>query len=413
MTLVLALLCAVLGVLAAGLAVWATAERGRAARAILRADLLERQAGESLEALKGQASITASAVAETLLQRSAEAAEAQHKLSQARLEAQLKPVADSLKTFEEKVGAIEKARAEESGGLKEQLRQLMAASTATQDEARKLAQALGRGVGVQGRWGEQMLKLVLERAGLRAGHDFEEQAHLVADGAAFRPDASVNLPGGGVLVIDAKCSLTAFDEVQKATEDAERLAALKRHVASLKTHVDGLSRKAYWEKASRSPDFVAMFVPGDGLVAAALDIEPDLLAFAMDKRVVIVTPTTLFGLCKVVALGWRAERQAENAREVAALGRELHGRIATMGQHVAGVGRSLGQAVAKYNQFVGSLESQVLVQARRFEDLGVDHTGKSIEEAPAIEAAPRELSKLAPAGPPALTLVEAAPTSAQ
>ena len=351
--------------------------------------------------------MSANAVAEELVKRATETFKAQDTLAQAKIEAQLKPVADTLAKFQLQVEAAEKARAETSGGLKAQIEQLLAASTATQEEARKLSAALRRGAGVQGRWGEQMLRNVLEMAGLRAHFDFEEQMHVDAEGSAHRPDVVVKLPGGGVFVIDAKCSLTAFLEGQDATDDVVREAAFVRHAQSLRTHMQGLSARAYWDKLDSSPDFVAMFVPGDGFLAAALDRMPDLMNLGMERRVILTTPTTLFALCKVVAYGWRVEKQAANAAEVAALGRELYKRLATMGDHAQRVGKSLETAVGAYNRFVGSLEAQVLTQARRFEDLQVDHEGKAIEVLAPVETGVRELVKLAPA----LTVEEAAPNS--
>ena len=396
---------AALGALAA--VVWAMNERARAARAEERARLLEVQSGANTEILKAQAAMSANAVAEELVKRATETFKAQDTLAQAKIEAQLKPVADTLAKFQLQVEAAEKARAETSGGLKAQIEQLLAASTATQEEARKLSAALRRGAGVQGRWGEQMLRNVLEMAGLRAHFDFEEQMHVDAEGSAHRPDVVVKLPGGGVFVIDAKCSLTAFLEGQDATDDVVREAAFVRHAQSLRTHMQGLSARAYWDKLDSSPDFVAMFVPGDGFLAAALDRMPDLMNLGMERRVILTTPTTLFALCKVVAYGWRVEKQAANAAEVAALGRELYKRLATMGDHAQRVGKSLETAVGAYNRFVGSLEAQVLTQARRFEDLQVDHEGKAIEVLAPVETGVRELVKLAPA----LTVEEAAPNS--
>ena len=392
---------------ALGAVVWAMNERARAARAEERARLLEVQSGANTEILKAQAAMSANAVAEELVKRATETFKAQDTLAQAKIEAQLKPVADTLAKFQLQVEAAEKARAETSGGLKAQIEQLLAASTATQEEARKLSAALRRGAGVQGRWGEQMLRNVLEMAGLRAHFDFEEQMHVDAEGSAHRPDVVVKLPGGGVFVIDAKCSLTAFLEGQDATDDVAREAAFVRHAQSLRTHMQGLSARAYWDKLDSSPDFVAMFVPGDGFLAAALDRMPDLMNLGMERRVILTTPTTLFALCKVVAYGWRVEKQAANAAEVAALGRELYKRLATMGDHAQRVGKSLETAVGAYNRFVGSLEAQVLTQARRFEDLQVDHEGKAIEVLAPVETGVRELVKLAPA----LTVEEAAPNS--
>jgi DNA recombination protein RmuC len=410
------LIAAVLG--AAGMiavAFWAIVERGRAAEWKLRATLLQNQAATGAEMLQGQAAVMANAVADGLIKRAEETFKAQDVLARTKLEAQLKPVADTLAKFEAQVTAAEKARAEQSGGLKAQIEQLLLASTATQEEARKLSAALRRGAGVQGRWGEQMLRNVLEMAGLQAGIDFEEQVHVDADGAAHRPDVIVRLPGGAVFVIDAKCSLTAFLEAQDAVDEMARAAAFARHAQSLRAHIQGLAARAYWDKLDMSPDFVAMFVPGDGFLAMALESLPALMTDGMERRVILVTPTTLFALCKAVAYGWRIEKQTENAAQIASLGRDLYKRLSVMGGHVQAVGKALDTAVGRYNQFVGSLETQVLTQARRFEDLQVDHEARTVAELTPIETAVRPLAKLAPvraADATALTLAEAAPTSA-
>jgi len=396
-----------------GAAAWAVIERGRAARAEAKAEML----AANTEMVKAQAAQSAQVVAEALVKRAGETFEAQERLAHAKLEAQLKPVADTLAKFEAQTQAAEKARAEETGGLKKQIEQLLAASVATQDEARKLSAALRRGAGVQGRWGEQTLRNVLEAAGLSHRFDFIEQMNLDTDEGRRRPDVAVRLPGAAVFVIDAKCSLNAFLDAQDAIDEPAREAALIRHTQSVRAHIAGLAAKAYWDqfKTEGSPDFVAMFVPGDGFLAAALDRAPDLMTEAMDRRVLLVTPTTLFALCKAVAYGWRVEDQAKNAEQVAALGRELYKRIAVMGSHALRLGRSLEDSVKRYNEFAGSLETQVLTQARRFEDLAVDHEGKEIAELPAIETGVRPLTKLVDetrGDAPILTLERRAPTSA-
>jgi DNA recombination protein RmuC len=236
---------------------------------------------------------------------------------------------------------------------------------------------------------------VLEAAGLQNRFDFTEQTSTDTEEGRRRPDVIVNMPGGGVLVIDAKCSLNAFLEAQDATEDAAREAHVVRHATSVQQHIRGLSAKAYWDQFDRSPDVVAMFLPGDGYLAAALERQPNLLSEGMSQKVVVVTPTTLFALCKAVAYGWRVEEQSKGAEAIAALGRDLYKRLSVMGGHVAGVGKALEQAVGKYNQFVGSLESQVLTQARKFEDLSVDHESKTLEVLQPLDTIPRPLSKLA------------------
>ena len=380
---------------------WAVRERLRAATAEARVALLQEQAG----LVQAQAARSAESVAEAILRKNEEAQHQREQLVQAKLEAQLKPVAETLQKYQEQLVAVEKARAEETGGLKEQIASLLQASTATQEEARKLSAALRRGAGVQGRWGEQTLRNVLEAAGLAHRYDFEEQTSTDPDVGRRRPDVTVRLPGGAVFVIDAKCSFTAFLELQEAADEAARAAALARHVQSVRSHIQGLSAKAYWDQFDASPDFVAMFVPGDSILAAALDHAPDLMTEAMDRRVVIVTPSTLFALCKAVAYGWRVEEQAVNARRIADLGRELYKRIAVMGGHASAVGRALEQAVGKYNQFVGSLETQVLTQARRFEDLKVDHEGKEVAQLEPLDTAVRPLAKLSKGDAPQVRLV--------
>ncbi len=402
--LILAAAAAVVAVIAL---VWALMERRRATAAETRAwelreryaetearmRLFEDQAATSTELLRAQAAQSANTVAEELLKRTDETFRNRELMAQQRMEAQLKPVAETLANSQEHVTALEKSRNEETGGLKEQLALLMTASTATRDEARRLTEALRGNTGRRGRWGEQTCRNVLEAAGMAGRFDFEEQTSSAnEEGRQSRPDFIVRLPGGGMFVIDAKVSLAFVDEAD-GDDEAQRTAASLRTATSMKTHVRQLSSKAYQDQFKPSPDFVVMFVPGDAFLAAALDHEPDLMTTAMSSRVVIVTPTTLFALCKAVAYGWRADEQARNAEEVAKLGKELYKRLSVMGGHAAAVGRALDTAVGKYNQFVGSLESQVMVSARRFEDLQVDHEGKEMPVMPTLDQTPRSLSR--------------------
>jgi DNA recombination protein RmuC len=405
MTTLLAILCGVLALGAIGILALLFAEKKRTGD--LRVQLA--QAGNS-DDLRARALEQANIVADALVKRADESFQNREQLAQARLEAQLKPVADTLAKFQEQVTAVEKSRAEETGGLKMQIASLMEASNATQFEARKLSAALRRGAGVQGRWGEQTLRNVLEMAGLQNRFDFDEQASTDTEEGRRRPDVIVKMPGGGVLVIDAKCSLNAFLDAQEATDDLAREAHYVRHGESVRGHVKGLAAKGYQNQFETSPDLVAMFVPGDGFLAAALERQPDLLNEAMRQKVAIVTPTTLFALCKAVSYGWRVEDQAKGAEKIAELGRELYKRLAVMGEHVVAVGKGLGQAVEKYNAFVGSLESQVLTQARKFEDLSVHHEGKAIPDLSAVDTAVRPLAKLSARPEPVLTPPDASLT---
>ena len=400
-TLLLAVLAAL--VAAAPAIAWALMERARANRAEARAwegqeaaarlRLIEEKSVRDASILQAEA---VASIADQVMKRADETFHNRDQLAQARLEAQLKPVAETLARFQEQVVAVEKTRAEETGGLKEQISQLMQASSATQAEARKLSAALRRGAGVQGRWGEQTLRNVLEAAGLHNRYDFDEQVSTDAEEGRRRPDVTVRLPGGAVFVIDAKCSLNAFLDAQEATDDVTREAAYGRHAQSVRAHMQGLSAKAYWDQFNQgSPDFVAMFIPGDSFLTAALEHAPELMSEAMDRRVLVVTPTTLFALCKAVVYGWRVEEQAANAQEISKLGRELYKRLSVMGGHAASVGKALEAAVGRYNQFVGSLESQVMTQARRFEDLKVDHEGRELPELAPVDGGVRVLTKLA------------------
>ncbi|RZJ86100.1 MAG: DNA recombination protein RmuC, partial [Brevundimonas sp.] len=328
----LALIFAGLSILLAAGFVWAFLGRqsalGRLALAEERIVLIEDSRGTMTELLKAQAAQSAEAVASQLVVRATETFQAQDRANRERLDAQLKPVSETLAKFEAQVAALEKVRAEETGGLKEQLALLMTASTATRDEARRLTEALKGNTGRRGRWGEQTCRNVLEAAGMAGRFDFQEQSSTADDmGRQTRPDFIVRLPGGGMFVIDAKVPLAFADEAD-GDEAAQALAMSLRTAASLKTHVRGLSAKAYQDQFKPSPDFVVMFVPGDAFLAAALDHEPELMTQAMASRVVIVTPTTLFALCKAVAYGWRAEEQARNAEDVARLGKELYKRLA-------------------------------------------------------------------------------------
>ncbi|ANF55191.1 DNA recombination protein RmuC [Brevundimonas diminuta] len=393
----LELILLVVALMAGGGFLWAymgwQKTKGALDAADARLELMEESRDSMAEFLKAQASQSAEAVAAKLVARATETFQAQDRVARERMEAQLKPVSETLAKFQEHVTALEKSRADETGGLKEQLNLLMAASTATRDEARRLTEALKGNTGRRGRWGEQTCRNVLEAAGMAGRFDFEEQNSSANDeGRQQRPDFIVKLPGGGMFVIDAKVSL-AFPDEADGDEEAQARAMSLRTAASMKTHVRQLSSKAYQDQFKPSPDFVAMFVPGDAFLAAALDHEPDLMTTAMASRVVIVTPTTLFALCKAVAYGWRAEEQARNAEDVARLGKELYKRLSVMGGHAASVGKALDAAVGRYNQFVGSLESQVMVSARRFEDLKVDHEGKELPELTAVEQSPRALSR--------------------
>ena len=235
-------------------------------------------------------------------------------------------------------------------------------------ETTSLATAL-RKPQVRGRWGELHLRRAVELAGLVDRCDFSEQVRL--DDGARRPDLVVHLVGDRSVVVDAKVPLDAYLDATSADEDDEKAAHLRRHAHQLRTHVDVLSSKAYWRSLPETPEFVVLFVPAESFLAAALETDNGLIEYAADRQVVLATPTTLIALLRTVAHGWSHEALADQAREIHRLGRELHGRLASLGSHFDQVGRSLNAAVGHYNHAVGSLESRVLVAARRFQDLAV------------------------------------------
>ncbi|MBB6626956.1 DNA recombination protein RmuC [Nocardioides sp. KIGAM211] len=242
----------------------------------------------------------------------------------------------------------------------------------TTDTLRRETQSLStalRKPQVRGRWGELHLRRAVELAGLVDRCDFSEQVRL--DDGARRPDLVVNLVGGRQVVVDAKVPLDAYLDATSTDDEDERAAHLARHVRQLRTHVEQLSSKTYWRSLPESPEFVVLFVPAESFLAAALETDPGLIEYAATRQVVLATPTTLIALLRTVAHGWSHEVLADQAREIHRLGRDLHDRLATFGSHVDQVGRSLNAAVGHYNQAVGSLESRVMVSARRFHELAV------------------------------------------
>ncbi len=364
-----------------------------------RARNLEDSRTTMAELLKAQAGETARTVADQMVARASENFRAQDQLAQARIDAQLKPVAETLTKFEAQVKALEAQRNEDQGGLKAQIASLLQATTTTHDEARKLSSALKRGAGIQGRWGEQMLRNVLEMSGLRPGVDFEEQVSVADEDGVSRPDVLVRLPGKSFFIVDSKVSLNDYQVFIAAPDEAERELALKAHVESIRRHLRQLSSKAYWAKfdkppLSRSPDVVVMFVPSESAFACAVERHPTLVAEGWENRVAIVTPSAMFPLLRAVAYGWRAEDQAANAREIADAGRELHKRVSVIAKYAADLGGALDKAVRHYNDFTGSLDRNVLTQAKRMETLGAG-SERTLAEVPALDVQTRPLVKLA------------------
>jgi DNA recombination protein RmuC len=318
----------------------------------------------------------------------------------------LEPLSDLLGKYEAGLRDVEKTRQEAYVGLREQVKALNDSQQRLQAETRNLVTAL-RSPATRGRWGEMQLRRVVEMAGMLEHCDFEEQVTAVGEEGRFRPDMVVHLPGVKQVVVDAKVPLQAFLDANDATDEESRRVHLVNHARQLRTHVDSLTKKSYWQQFENSPEFVVAFIPGDPLLAAALENDPSLLEHAMASRVMLATPTTLIALLRTVAYGWQQESLAENAREVQHMGRDLYTRLANFGEHLARTGRSLTGAVESYNKAVGSLERKVLPQARRFKELGVVGGGdKEIPDLEQLEAVVRRPQSAELAVPFALELVE-------
>jgi DNA recombination protein RmuC len=254
--------------------------------------------------------------------------------------------------------------------LRQQVEDVRHSTDTLRRETATLSTALRRPQ-VRGRWGELHLRRVVELAGLVDRCDFSEQVTMSSTDRLLRPDLVVHLAGGKQVVVDAKVPLDAFLDATGADSEEEGATHLRRHARQLRQHVDTLAGKSYWRSLPATPEFVVLFVPGESFLSAALEAEPTLLEYAADHHVVLATPTTLIALLRTVAYAWTQQTLADNAREIHALGRDLHERLITMSGHLDRLGRSLTGAVSAYNRAVGSLENRVLVSARRFGELGV------------------------------------------
>src|SRR5581483_4531114 len=298
------------------------------------------------------------------------------------------PVRESLLKVDSQIHEMEKARAGAYASLHEQVRSLLETQTELRSETGKLVTAL-RTPAVRGNWGEVQLRRVVEMAGMLDHCDFHTQMTLFGEEGRLRPDLLVRLPAGKTIVVDAKTPLEAYLRAIEAPDEATRNARLADHARQVRSHVTTLGRKSYWEQFDHAPEFVVLFLPGECFFSAALESDPSLIEAGVEQNVILATPTTLIALLRAVAYGWRQEKIAQNAAEISALGRELFKRLSDMGDHWNRVGRSLERAVEAYNAATGSLESRVMVSARRFGDLKTAPLGVEIAELEAVQKAVR------------------------
>jgi DNA recombination protein RmuC len=298
------------------------------------------------------------------------------------------PISEQLGTVDTRLEKLDRDRLQTTTKLDEQLRAMVVSQDRLRGETGALVAAL-RKPQARGRWGEMQLRNVVEMAGMVSYCDFAEQVTLHDADRTMRPDLIVNMPGGKKVVVDAKAPLQAFLDAYDATDEGDRDRHMAEHARLLRDHIRKLSARSYWSQFAEAPDFVLLFLPGEHFYNAALEADPSLIQQGVDQQVLIATPTTLIALLRAVHYGWQQEKVAENAREISELGRELHTRIGTVAEHVQRLGKRLGGAVDAYNQAVGSLETRVLVSARRFADHGVVGHDKQIAPIDPIDVVPR------------------------
>ena len=282
----------------------------------------------------------------------------------------VEPLALTLGAVQRELSSAEVARAEGAAALTEQVRAMRESSEQLRGETARLVTAL-RSSHVRGRWGELQLRRLVEASGMLPHVDFVEQDQVRTDDGVQRPDLVIRLAGGKRVVVDAKVAFLGFLEAAEATDEPTRADRMAAHARQVRAHVDALAAKRYWDGVGAAPEFVVMFVPAEAFWQAAVEQDPGLVEYAFERNVIVATPSTLLALLRTVGYAWRQDALASNAQAVLDLGKELHGRIATLGSHVDRLGRALDSAATAYNQTVASLESRVLVSARRFSALGV------------------------------------------
>lgn len=308
-------------------------------------------------------------------------------------QASVAPIKEALGKFEQKVQSLEVAREGAYQGLVQQVSQLLDTGKQLRSETSNLVQALRSPV-TRGQWGEIQLRRVVEMAGMLNYCDFAEQETLKTESGALRPDLIVKLPAGKTIVVDAKAPVSNYLDAMAATDEAERKLKLAAFARLVRDRITELGRKSYWDQFDDTPELVVMFLPGDHFYSAALEADPSLLEFGVEQRVLVATPVNLIGLLRAVAYGWRQESIAVNAKEISELGAELYKRIADLGGHWIDLGKNLSRTVEAFNGAVGSLESRVLVSARRFRELGAASGSVDIEVVEPVEKAPRSLKVL-------------------
>lgn len=311
-----------------------------------------------------------------------------HAEAKAGLNELVRPLWESLDRYEAHIREVERARLEAYATLRTQVAEVARTSENVRTETATLSSAL-RAPQIRGRWGEHQLRRIVEAAGMLEHCDFSEQVTTTVDDKTVRPDLVVHLAGGKQVVVDAKAPFDAYLEAMEATDEPTRNTALSVHAKQLRAHVDQLSRKEYWRAFPTTPEFTVLYVPADAFLDAALRREPALLEYAFSRDIVLATPATLVAMLRTIAYSWRQDSLARNAVEVHRLAKDLYARLSTMGGHLTRLGASLTASVSSYNKAVGSIESRVLVTARRFAEMGVSK--EDIPVLDPVELTPRQV----------------------
>jgi len=354
-------------------------------------DEAQKQARETFESIAGK---TLRQTVDDFHKQAEKLFKSEQQKSGTALENMLKPVRETLTEYQKKLLEAEQQRAKAYGSLSEQAEQIAKGHKELRGETAKLVRALRRPE-VRGRWGELQVKRLFELAGMTEHVDYDEQASVSdGEGSTLRPDFTIRLPNERVIVIDVKTPIDAYLDATEAVDEDTRESQLERHARQVREKADQLSQKSYWDKCDGSPEFVVMFIPGESMLYAAVQRDPDMIEHAMEKNVIIATPTVVMALLKTVAMGWREKSLEENARKIAELGRELHERLAIIVKHVDSLGNRLQSTVKQYNTLVGSVDSRLVPTAQKLKELKAESPKSLPGKLEPIVELPRDMQSL-------------------